>query len=185
MISGSQLYKKEPRIKKWMADNNIGTVHTFQGKGTDEVIFLLGCDKTSISAANWVNKNIVNVATTRAKFRFYIVGDHKVWTCKPVKIAREYMGGFIRGSDLDKLLSEDTRVDENKKIVEEQGTVKYTNDKDTVTTASSCPKCGKALVKRKGKFGEFIGCSGFPKCKFTRSLEDPTKDKDDENENGR
>lgn len=185
MISGSQLYKKEPRIKKWMADNNIGTVHTFQGKGTDEVIFLLGCDKTSISAANWVNKNIVNVATTRAKFRFYIVGDHKVWTCKPVKIAREYMGGFIRGSDLDKLLSEDTRVDENKKIVEEQGTVKYTNDKDAVTTASSCPKCGKALVKRKGKFGEFIGCSGFPKCKFTRSLEDPTKDKDDENENGR
>ncbi|MDO4793573.1 MAG: AAA domain-containing protein [Filifactor alocis] len=184
MISGSQLYKKEPRIKKWMADDNIGTVHTFQGQGTDEVIFLLGCDKNSMSAANWVNKNIVNVAATRAKFRFYIVGDRKVWTCKPVKIAREYMGELIRASDLDKLLSEDTRIDENKKLVEAQGSESYTNDEKTSTTSSVCPKCGRALVKRKGKFGEFIGCSGFPKCKFTRSLEDPAKDKDDEKKNG-
>lgn len=27
-----------------------------------------------------------------------------------------------------------------------------------------CPKCGGALVTRKGKKGEFIGCSNFPKC---------------------
>lgn len=31
-----------------------------------------------------------------------------------------------------------------------------------------CPRCGKELVKRKGKHGEFIGCSGFPKCRFTK-----------------
>lgn len=31
-----------------------------------------------------------------------------------------------------------------------------------------CPRCGKALVKRQGKHGEFIGCSGFPKCRFTK-----------------
>jgi DNA topoisomerase I len=33
-----------------------------------------------------------------------------------------------------------------------------------------CSKCGKALVKRKGPRGEFLGCSGFPKCRFTRPL---------------
>jgi DNA topoisomerase I len=33
-----------------------------------------------------------------------------------------------------------------------------------------CPKCGKGLVKRKGPRGEFLGCGGFPKCRFTRSL---------------
>jgi DNA topoisomerase I len=33
-----------------------------------------------------------------------------------------------------------------------------------------CAKCGKALVKRKGPRGEFLGCSGFPKCRFTRPL---------------
>ena len=31
-----------------------------------------------------------------------------------------------------------------------------------------CPRCGKELVRRNGKHGEFIGCSGFPKCRFVR-----------------
>lgn len=33
-----------------------------------------------------------------------------------------------------------------------------------------CPKCGRAMVKRKGPRGEFLGCGGFPKCRFTRPL---------------
>ncbi len=35
-----------------------------------------------------------------------------------------------------------------------------------------CPDCGEDLIKRSGRYGEFVGCSGFPKCKFTSSLED-------------
>ena len=31
-----------------------------------------------------------------------------------------------------------------------------------------CPKCGGKLVKRKGKYGEFIGCSNYPKCRFIK-----------------
>lgn len=31
-----------------------------------------------------------------------------------------------------------------------------------------CPKCNGCLVKRKGKFGEFYGCSNYPKCRFTK-----------------
>lgn len=33
-----------------------------------------------------------------------------------------------------------------------------------------CPYCKTPLVLRKGKFGEFYGCSGYPKCKYTRKL---------------
>lgn len=29
-----------------------------------------------------------------------------------------------------------------------------------------CPKCGAKLVKRKGKYGFFIGCSNYPKCHY-------------------
>ncbi|MDR0675530.1 MAG: type I DNA topoisomerase [Elusimicrobiota bacterium] len=29
-----------------------------------------------------------------------------------------------------------------------------------------CPQCGADLVIRKSKYGEFIGCSGYPKCKY-------------------
>lgn len=61
-------------------DDALGTVHTFQGKGTDEVFLVLGCDQNALGAVQWVNANIVNVAVTRAKYRICIVGDKQLWT---------------------------------------------------------------------------------------------------------
>ena len=37
-------------------------------------------------------------------------------------------------------------------------------------TGLACPDCGKDLVVRRGRRGEFLGCSGYPKCRFTRDL---------------
>lgn len=31
-----------------------------------------------------------------------------------------------------------------------------------------CPRCGKELIIRNGKFGTFYGCSGYPSCKFMK-----------------
>lgn len=31
---------------------------------------------------------------------------------------------------------------------------------------NKCPKCGGELIKRNGKYGEFMGCSNFPKCRY-------------------
>src|SRR5882724_6146288 len=39
-----------------------------------------------------------------------------------------------------------------------------------------CPKCGKPLSKRLGKRGSFIGCTGYPECDYTRSLNQETED---------
>ncbi|MDY0360000.1 MAG: type I DNA topoisomerase [Desulforegulaceae bacterium] len=33
-----------------------------------------------------------------------------------------------------------------------------------------CPKCGKPMVIKQGKFGPFLACSGYPECKYTQSL---------------
>ena len=33
-----------------------------------------------------------------------------------------------------------------------------------------CPFCGSELVLRRGKYGQFWGCSTYPQCKFTRPL---------------
>ncbi len=35
-------------------------------------------------------------------------------------------------------------------------------------TNEDCPKCGSKLVIRIGRFGEFMSCSTFPKCDFTK-----------------
>lgn len=32
-----------------------------------------------------------------------------------------------------------------------------------------CPKCGNNLVLRNGKYGKFIGCSNYPKCKYIKN----------------
>ncbi|MXX16109.1 MAG: hypothetical protein F4Z52_02495, partial [Gammaproteobacteria bacterium] len=42
------------------------------------------------------------------------------------------------------------------------------NRKEPEETESpgSCPECGKALRQRKGKFGPFIGCTGYPECSY-------------------
>ena len=33
-----------------------------------------------------------------------------------------------------------------------------------------CPKCGQFLLKRKGKFGYFLGYGGYPACRYTENL---------------
>jgi len=38
----------------------------------------------------------------------------------------------------------------------------------------TCPRCGSQLVIRKSKYGEFIACSGFPKCRYIKKEEAPT-----------
>jgi DNA topoisomerase I len=37
-------------------------------------------------------------------------------------------------------------------------------------TDIACEKCGKMLVKKLGRFGYFLACSGFPECRTTRSI---------------
>lgn len=37
-----------------------------------------------------------------------------------------------------------------------------------------CPECGRNLVIRTGRFGRFISCSGFPECRYGRSVVNKT-----------
>jgi len=41
--------------------------------------------------------------------------------------------------------------------------------KQATPTGEECPKCGSELLLRKGRYGEFIACSNFPKCKYTKN----------------
>ena len=42
---------------------------------------------------------------------------------------------------------------------------------EDVMTEEKCEKCGLPMVKRWGKHGWFLACSGYPECRFTRPLE--------------
>ena len=38
------------------------------------------------------------------------------------------------------------------------------------TAGTPCPRCTQLLVLRQGRWGPFIGCGGFPKCRYTHPL---------------
>lgn len=58
-----------------------------------------------------------------------------------------------------------------------EGKTSIASQKIAIPTGESCPLCGKDLVQRKSRFGEFVGCSGYPKCKYIKK-EQETSDED-------
>jgi DNA topoisomerase-1 len=53
------------------------------------------------------------------------------------------------------------------KIKEEAEEIK---ESITEKVNKKCPKCGKSLVIRWGRYGKFLACSGFPDCKYSENL---------------
>ncbi len=73
----------------------------------------------------------------------------KRWT----PVLKEFYGGF--SAALEKADQEAERV-----------------QRPVVETGEMCEKCGKPLLLREGRFGKFIGCSGFPQCRNTKQYLD-------------
>ncbi|KPJ85720.1 DNA topoisomerase I [Parcubacteria bacterium SG8_24] len=44
-------------------------------------------------------------------------------------------------------------------------------------TDEICESCGKPMVEKIGRYGRFLACTGFPKCRFTKPLEQDGQDK--------
>ncbi|MCX6731792.1 MAG: type I DNA topoisomerase [Candidatus Parcubacteria bacterium] len=53
-------------------------------------------------------------------------------------------------------------LEEKYESVKKQNTEKKTDE--------VCEKCGKPMVIKRGRFGEFLACSGFPECKNTKTI---------------
>ena len=73
-----------------------------------------------------------------------------------------------KGANWQKVLGEFyepfiAKISEGKTVIESQKVRELIGEK--------CPQCGKDLLKRSGRFGEFIACSGFPKCKYSRNID--------------
>ena len=53
-----------------------------------------------------------------------------------------------------------------KKIATEEGKIEKVNTEEK--TDEKCPECGKDIVIKRGRFGKFYACTGFPECKYTK-----------------
>lgn len=72
---------------------------------------------------------------------------HKEWQ----KVLKEFYTPFLQ------------KIEEGKKNIKSL--------KVAIPTGEKCPKCESELLLRKGRYGEFIACSNFPKCKYTKNTD--------------
>ncbi|HPC74280.1 MAG TPA: type I DNA topoisomerase [Syntrophales bacterium] len=79
----------------------------------------------------------------------------------PMVIKWGRKGQFIACSNYPKCKNTSNFIeDENGKIVQTE----------TEKTDMVCEKCGKPMVVKEGRFGRFLGCSGYPECKSTAAI---------------
>lgn len=152
---------------------------------------------TEASLVKELEKNGIGRPSTYASIiksllsRFYVEFESKA--LKPTEIGfsvtdllLKYFDSIINEeftaqmeTDLDKI--EDSEIDWKKLLAEFYSKFKPKVEKaneaekksfeiKSKPTGEKCPECGEELVFKKGRNGEFIGCSNFPTCKFTKSI---------------
>lgn len=57
----------------------------------------------------------------------------------------------------------------NQQIYEQMGKM-IKADQSRMQGGPVCPLCGSGLVRRKGRYGEFYGCSSYPGCRYTQKV---------------
>ena len=77
-----------------------------------------------------------------------------IFTTEAVKFAEDKPIELVDGDELLRLVKLANKENE---IIENKET-------------DICPKCGGMLREENGKFGKFIGCSNYPKCRFTKKI---------------
>jgi DNA topoisomerase-1 len=76
---------------------------------------------------------------------------------------------------------------------DEDNNIKMIEKPQPVEIDKDCPKCGKKLVEKVGRFGKFVACPGYPDCKFIQKdfkksfpkKEKVADEKDDSSESGK
>lgn len=89
--------------------------------------------------------------------------QHLVRKVNQVLEGRERFFSDEQMDDLEKRLTALLKTEE--KAEEHIKTVK------AIQSGELCPWCGAELVRREGKRGPFLGCSTFPKCRYTGQLQ--------------
>ncbi len=77
---------------------------------------------------------------------------------KPMAVKRGRFGYFLACTGYPECRN-------TKKIVMKEGEAKAVGD---TRLEEKCPECGNHLVIKHGRFGEFIACSNYPRCKYVK-----------------
>lgn len=96
---------------------------------------------------------------------------------KPMIIKTGRFGKFLACSNFPECKNTQNLAEEDQEKTKNNDS----NNDDKVELAKisdyahlKCKKCGSELVIKKGRFGEFLACSTYPKCRYTKTINKPT-----------
>jgi hypothetical protein len=103
---------------------------------------------------------------------------HVIYSSQIRRLIRSYSEPIMSSEQAQKIyesLVTNNITDENVRaqhsVRAQQNKNNYQQRQEEAIFNGRCPSCGGKLVKRQGKYGEFYGCSNYPKCKFTKPIE--------------
>jgi len=88
---------------------------------------------------------------------------------KPMKIKYGRFGKFLACSGFPKCKNT-KQLDEAPAAAPESVSEDGQPQAETPQIEETCPNCGKPMVLKRGRFGSFLACSGYPECKTTQKI---------------
>ncbi|WP_303867599.1 NERD domain-containing protein [Acetobacterium wieringae] len=151
------IYGKKTRFKNPIRQN-YGHVKAIERIFSDidalEIIPIVAFSGRSQLKVNVSSENVITFSQLKDRIGSYTV---KMMNFETVL----KMGEVLIKNNID---SKENRIEHNR-------TIKSNLKKNNLKIANNvCPRCGGNLVNRNGKYGRFIGCSNYPKCRFTKKI---------------
>ena len=88
---------------------------------------------------------------------------------KPMKIKYGRFGKFLACTGFPKCKNT-KQLDEAPAAAPESANEDGQPQAETPQIEETCPNCGKPMVMKRGRFGSFLACSGYPECKTTQKI---------------
>ena len=99
---------------------------------------------------------------------------HVVYGENLISTIRSYSTVYLRDEDVEKIYNHLCQIN----VSEYVSNATHVHNihvakeiKRSKIAEGKCPQCGGNLILRQGKYGQFCGCSNYPKCKFTLDLD--------------
>ncbi|WP_425803601.1 NERD domain-containing protein [Desulfitobacterium sp. Sab5] len=96
-----------------------------------------------------------------------------IYSVNLLKTIREYAVETLRNEQKEAIYAKLQNLNISEKEVRTQhvdGIHKKKAEAAQQINSNICPKCGGELILRKGKYGDFKGCSNYPKCRFSVNM---------------
>lgn len=150
----------EASLVKFLEENNIGRPSTYAPTITTLITRnyikrekkVLIAEELGILVNELISKyfkDIVDIEfTARMEDRLDSV---EMGTLQWKDVIRDFYGGFVKELKVAESNIEKVKFEE-------------------VLAGENCPKCGKPMMIKQGRFGKFIACSGYPTCKTTKPI---------------